>query len=134
MSAVFGDMSSRQCMDKLTEHRVGRVALSTPTGPEVYPVNYAVIDGNIVFRTSPYTRLGQSLRGAEVAFEIDEIDEPAETGWSVVAHGVATLVEEAEEIESLAQRLSRPWAPGQRNLFVRVRPQRVSGRYVGGRG
>ncbi|MGW6738130.1 pyridoxamine 5'-phosphate oxidase family protein [Streptomyces sp. NPDC055013] len=36
----------------LGPHGVGRIALSTASGPVVVPVNYSVVDGAIVFRAA----------------------------------------------------------------------------------
>ena len=66
---------------------VGRVAISTPTGPHIVPVNYAVVDEAIIVRTSPYSLLGTYGRDTMVAFEVDGFDHELERGWSVQARG-----------------------------------------------
>ena len=67
----------------------GRVAISTPDGPHIVPVNYSVVDDAIIVRTSPYSLLGTYGRDTTLAFEIDQFDHPNQRGWSVVARGRA---------------------------------------------
>ena len=52
----------------------------------VVPVNYAVLDGDIVIRTGSGTKLDAALTGAVVAFEIDSVDPIYHEGWSVMVH------------------------------------------------
>ena len=66
---------------------MGRVAVSTPTGPRIVPVNYAVVDDAVVFRTTPYSVLGTYAWNTDLAFEVDHIDYENHQGWSVVATG-----------------------------------------------
>jgi hypothetical protein len=46
-------------------------------------VTYTYYAKTIVFRTSPYGVLSSLERHTRVAFEIDDIDEERESGWSV---------------------------------------------------
>jgi hypothetical protein len=65
-----------------------------------------------------------------VAFEVDDIDEFVETGWSVLVVGTACGVDDPGDIpRSLGDRPA-PWAPGTRNLYVRIQPETVTGRSV----
>jgi nitroimidazol reductase NimA-like FMN-containing flavoprotein (pyridoxamine 5'-phosphate oxidase superfamily) len=41
----------------LAERHLGRLALTDPDGPVIFPVNYAVDEGAVVFRTDPGTKL-----------------------------------------------------------------------------
>ena len=90
------ELTVEECLDLLHANIVGRVALSTPAGPRIVPVNYAMHGDAIVFRTAPYSELGTHGWNAELAFEIDHIDHEAHQGWSVVAHGRGALVEDPD--------------------------------------
>ena len=68
------ELSDAQCRELLSAGLVGRVALCTPVGPHVVPVNYAVVDDSVVLRTTPYSILGTQARGALLAFEVDQLD------------------------------------------------------------
>jgi Pyridoxamine 5'-phosphate oxidase len=98
-------------------------------------VNYKLQDGAIVFRTAEHSPLDEDLRtgirGADykVAFEIDEIDLARQTGWSVLIQGPAHHVTTAEE-DAVRQTGIQAWAPGDRELFVRIVPSRITGRRI----
>lgn len=75
-----------------------------------------------------------AIDGAAVAFEADEIDAAAHSGWSVVVMGSATLVRDPAEHARLLRTGPRSWAPASQEVFLRIDPEVVSGRgLVGGR-
>ncbi len=120
------------CAELLTTQEVGRVAVNTADGPRIVPVNFAVFDDSIVFRTTPYSVLGTHSWNSPMAFEVDRIDPEQRTGWSVVATGRGSVVEdnvELRRIQSAPQ--PTPWAGGQRWLFVRLRWDDLTGRRIG---
>lgn len=120
-----------ECLRLLAERRVGRLAVVDGDRPMIFPVNYVMVGEEVVFRTDEGTKLTASQR-APVAFEIDHIDEEAETGWSVVVTGRA---EEVEDVHTEARRrLSeagvRPWSGGDKAHWVRIVPTSVTGRHL----
>lgn len=117
-----------ECMRLLSSVRLGRCAWAGEAGPQVLPVNHAVLDGEVVFRTDLYGVLADATRSGPVAYEADELDDRMESGWSVLLLGRAEHVEEPNEIASMFRRLGEPWAPGARPLVVRISPTRVTGR------
>jgi uncharacterized protein len=126
------ELTVDECLELLSTNVVGRVALSTPVGPRIVPVNYAMHGDAIVFRTAPYSELGTYGWNTDVAFEIDHIDYARHQGWSVVAIGRAELVEDPEEVAEIRHTWDpRPWAGGQRNLYMKVVWRDLSGRRVG---
>ena len=52
------DLTHAQCERLLRAGTTGRIALSTPDGPHIVPVNYSVVGDAIVVRTTPYSLLG----------------------------------------------------------------------------
>ncbi|GCB44072.1 DNA-binding protein [Streptomyces sp. NL15-2K] len=66
-SVEFTELTERECWDLLGTHGVGRLAVTTPSGPLVVPVNSGVVDGAIVFRTAAGTTPAQAS-GHRVAF------------------------------------------------------------------
>jgi hypothetical protein len=71
------------------------------------------------------------MRHTRVAFEIDDIDEFLQCGWSVVAVGEADLVEDPDLLVELwGDQGPTPWAVGLRTQFVRITPSRLTGRRV----
>ncbi len=133
---VFEELSEEQCLSLISGGGIGRIAYTGRFGPVVLPVNYALQDGAIVFRTAEHGPLDEDLRtgitGAEykVAFEIDSIDLATQQGWSVLIQGPAHHVTSAEE-DVVRGAGVEPWAPGPKELFVRIAPSRITGRRVG---
>ncbi|MFI7413427.1 DUF1918 domain-containing protein [Streptomyces sp. NPDC049627] len=125
------DLSPEECRAKLSTHGVGRIAVSAPDGrPAIVPVNYEIVDDEIVFRTAPGTVPAAAV-GTEVAFEVDHVDETMSQGWSVLAVGPASAVTEPDAMRRLAQRAhTTPWAGGERDMWVSIRPTRLTGRRI----
>jgi len=123
----LGDMPRKECFDLLKNHQVGRVVFIDPDGPIALPVNYAIEDENVLIATSPTNSLSGRVDGRWVAFEVDDIDEFNETGWSVIVRGQASVV-----TCDLPDEEQRPntWADGDRSLLIRISPSQVSGRYL----
>lgn len=124
------DLSPEECRARLATHGVGRVAVSTPDGPAVVPVNYDVIDDAIVFRTAPGSVPAAAV-GSDVAFEVDHVDEAMSQGWSVLVVGSARVVTEPDEVRRLADRAhTKPWAGGEREMRVSIQLSRLTGRRI----
>ena len=66
----------------------------------------------------------------QVAFEIDDFDTAARAGWSVLIQGPAHYVESEAERAAVTGAGVDPWAGGDRQLFLRITPSRVTGRRV----
>jgi uncharacterized protein len=121
---MFGsvEIGREECEALLASDVVGRVALSTPTGPHIVAVDYAVIEDTIVFRASPYSLVGTYGRDALLAFEIDNFATAgAGEGWSVVATGRGEVVTESARLD----RIRGAWPPrrslsGVRHLVLRL--------------
>ncbi|WP_086025992.1 pyridoxamine 5'-phosphate oxidase family protein [Streptomyces viridochromogenes] len=126
----FTELSTDACVSLLSTHGTGRIAVPTPSGPVVVPVNYSVVDGAIIYRTALGTTPSLAS-GRQVAFEVDRIDDAFSRGWSVLVRGPARTVTDPDEVRRLAECAhSRPWVGGERQLWVRVEPQAVTGRRI----
>jgi nitroimidazol reductase NimA-like FMN-containing flavoprotein (pyridoxamine 5'-phosphate oxidase superfamily) len=122
-------MTPAECEGLLRQSKVGRVAVCSPDGPHVFPVNYTLLDGTLVFRTSPYSVVGTHGRDALVALEIDEVDEEREGGWSVLARGRAVAVTDPDEVAAIRRAWAAPpWAAGMRTLYLRMSRPELTGR------
>jgi nitroimidazol reductase NimA-like FMN-containing flavoprotein (pyridoxamine 5'-phosphate oxidase superfamily) len=98
--------------------------------PLVVPVVYALLDADVVFRTAPGEKLIAAALNRTVAFEIDEFDVSARTGWSVIVVGAAEEVVAPEELSRVRALGLEPWAGEVRDRFVRIRADEVTGRRV----
>ena len=126
------ELDLQECERLLKSGVVGRVALSTPEGPHIVPVNYAVVDGTIVVRTTSYSVLGTYGRNAMLAFEVDHVDHERHVGWSVVARGRAWAEVDPDQVSRIRSGWQpRPWATGKRNLYLRIRWETLTGRCLG---
>ena len=131
---VIEELDEDTCLQLISQGGIGRIAYNSRSGPAVLPVNFALRGGAIVFRTAAHSSLDEDLRtgieGAEyrVAFEIDDIDLVKQLGWSVLIQGPAHHVTPAERDATLKG--VEAWAPGERELFVRIVPSRITGRRI----
>ncbi|MFI6034966.1 DUF1918 domain-containing protein [Streptomyces sp. NPDC051315] len=125
------DLDAQECRALLSTHGVGRVAVSTSDGsPVVVPVNYEVVDDVIAFRTAPDS-VPAAAAGKEVAFEIDHVDDAMSEGWSVLAVGPAQVVTEPDAVRRFTQTAhTTPWAGGEREMWVVIRPTTLTGRRI----
>lgn len=126
------ELDHETCLELLTGGLVGRVAVCTPDGPHIVPVNYVVVEESVVFRTGPYSVLGANAWVGRLAFEVDHLDVESRSAWSVVVHGRGEMVADEEELAAVrAVGDPQPWASGNRALYVRLRWSTLSGRRVG---
>jgi hypothetical protein len=65
-----------------------------------------------------------------VAFEADSVDTATHAGWSVTIVGLSRAVTDDEEIRRLERTGPEPWAPGERDHFIRISPTIVNGRRI----
>jgi nitroimidazol reductase NimA-like FMN-containing flavoprotein (pyridoxamine 5'-phosphate oxidase superfamily) len=126
------EIGVQECEQLLCSGVAGRVALSTPNGPHIIPVNYSVVDDAIVIRTSPYSLLATYARDSMLAFGIDRFDPEHESGWSVQARGRAEVVTDRGDLDRIrAVAEPQPWASGSRSVHLRLRWTELTGRRVG---
>ncbi len=127
------EISYDECRELLRGRVTGRIAVSTPDGPHIVPLNYTVLDESIVVRTTPFSVVATYGRNAKVAFEIDQFDDVRQLGWSVVARGRGDVVTDPAEISEIRQGCApQPWADGARNLYFRIRWSELTGRRLAG--
>lgn len=121
-------LSDRDCWTFLRSTEVGRLGLCGRDGPEIFPINFVVDHGTLVFRTAAGTKLAVVDRASAVALEADGYDPETHEVWSVVVKGEATIVKRAEELMSTADLPLSPWHGSAKSIFVRIVPTGVSGR------
>ncbi|MEV0829454.1 pyridoxamine 5'-phosphate oxidase family protein [Nonomuraea rubra] len=130
-------LDEQECRRLIAPGGIGRVAFNGSHGPTVLPVNYKMHEGAIVFRTAAGGAmdkdLSTGLAGVDIliAFEIDNIDEANREGWSVLVQGPAHHVP-PEETNGPQGTGVTPWAGGERELYIRIVPQHITGRRIHG--
>ena len=121
-------LDREQCLSLLAGASLGRVGVTTGALPTVLPVNFVLHDDRILIRSGEGTKLDAALRDAVVAFEVDDFDPLYHSGWSVVVTGVATSLDDPEELAAV-DRLALPhWAPQPDGHVVAISTEMVSGR------
>ena len=118
-----------ECLRLLATATLGRVGVTTGALPSVLPVNFRLDRDRILFRTGVGTKLDAATDNAVVAFEVDEIDASAFSGWSVVVTGVARELTDVGVAEAQRLALAR-WAPGDDHRIVAISTDIVSGRRI----
>ena len=126
----YDDLIEDVCWRLLSRSSFGRIVFCQDGEPGALPVNCAVINHTIVFRTSADTTLFELSHGSRIAFEADHTDHIAESGWSVLVRGTLHEVTDAAEIAQFADLPVHPWAPGTRDRWVRIVPDNVTGRTI----
>ena len=133
---IIEQLDEAECLRLIAPGGIGRIAYQSRFGQAVLPVNYMLHEGAIVFRTALHSALDEDLQTGiadaeyKVAFEIDELDMAGRQGWSVLIQGPAHRVESETERALALQAGVENWAPGRRELFVRIVPSRITGRRI----
>lgn len=121
-----------ECMRLLATQSVGRLAVVAGRYPRIIPVNFALDQGIVVFRTGPGTKL-DAAQHRNVAFEVDEVDLAGRSGWSVLVTGMAEVVTDrhSDEVVERSQGLAiDPFESGEKRHWVRILPDEVTGRRI----
>lgn len=120
---VVGD---DEAWDLLSSVALGRLVTYFGGQLEIFPVNFAVQNRTLLFRTAEGTKLFTTVMNDQVLFEVD--DHTAAEGWSVVVRGTAHLLSTAEEIREAEDAKLLPWVPTVKLRYVRVTPSEISAR------
>jgi uncharacterized protein len=126
--SVLEHLSRHECIRLLGTVPLGRIVYTRQALPAVELVNFALHDGDIIIRTDSGGKLAAATRGAVVAFEADSVDAATQGGWSVTVVGYSRAVTDSAEIRPLDRVGLVPWAPGERDHFIRISPSIVTGR------
>lgn len=125
---VLSALDERECRALLASGEIARIGFCTAAGPSILPVTYALVEGRPVFRTGEGTPLA-GLDGQRIALEVDRVDHVDHVGWSVLVAGTARVVRGAAA-EPLRAPGPTPWPGGQREVFVVVTPDHLTGRRI----
>jgi nitroimidazol reductase NimA-like FMN-containing flavoprotein (pyridoxamine 5'-phosphate oxidase superfamily) len=132
-SRALEELPRDECMRLMGSVPVGRIVYTRQALPAVEMVNFGLVDGDIVIRTSAEGKLAAATRGAVVAFEADSVDLAEHAGWSVTIVGQARAVTVGAEIRRLERAAPPSWVTWETGHFIRISPAMVNGRRVIGR-
>ncbi len=125
-------MGLDECLRRVGESPVGRLAFPLDGEIAVLPVNH-VLDGvDICFLTSGGSKIQAAVDGEAVSFQVDDWDATRRAGWSVLVHGTAAVVTDDDDITRLVATARRPWVTVEKDSarWVRVSTRQVTGRMI----
>lgn len=120
---VLGD---EEAWDLVSSVSLGRLVTHFGGQLEIFPVNFAVQNHSLLFRTAEGTKLFTTVMNDQVLFEVDDHTDAG--GWSVVVRGTAHVLSSTEEIQEAERAQLLPWLPTVKLRFVRVTPSQISAR------
>jgi nitroimidazol reductase NimA-like FMN-containing flavoprotein (pyridoxamine 5'-phosphate oxidase superfamily) len=121
-------LNEHECWTLLRSSSTGRLAVISGDGPDIFPLNYVVDHGTLVFRTDAGAKISALEQTPRVAFEVDGYRADTRQVWSVVVKGGAELIAGLYEgLDAVVLPLA-PWQAGAKPHFVRIVPASVTGR------
>ncbi len=126
--AGIESLAEQECWELLRQAAIGRLAVWVDDHPEIFPVNFVVDHGALVFRSAPGTKVTAALATAAVALETDARDAEAGTAWSVVVKGRAEQITDTSGLMDTVRLRLVPWQGGEKGRFIRIVPTEVTGR------
>lgn len=123
-------LSDEECRRLLGTVPIGRLVFTDRAMPAVHPVNFLLGDGEVLVRLGYGSALAAAVGNTVVAFQADAFDPDLRTGWSVLVTGRARLVDDPRELAALERGPLQSWAPGERDYFVAIPMQVLSGRRI----
>jgi nitroimidazol reductase NimA-like FMN-containing flavoprotein (pyridoxamine 5'-phosphate oxidase superfamily) len=124
----LAEVHREECLRLLAGGVVGRLVFTDAALPAAHPVTYLLDGEEIVFRTAGGGKLAAATLHRVVAFQVDEINLEARTGWSVLGVGEAYEVTDPRRLTDLVTRMPSPWAPSRDGHTIAVPLQRLTGR------
>lgn len=128
VSGAMEILSRDECWALLSEVEVGRLAVAAAGDIDIFPLNFTVDDGAILFRSAEGTKLIEVVLAGRVAFEVDGYHPEDGKAWSVVVKGVAELLDRFPDIYHAQDLPLFPWNSAPKERFVRITPESLSGR------
>jgi nitroimidazol reductase NimA-like FMN-containing flavoprotein (pyridoxamine 5'-phosphate oxidase superfamily) len=133
MSETFVEvLNEGQCSTLLSRVPVGRIGITVGALPVILPVKFAVLDGSVIFRAVPGTKVSVASANNVVAFEVDSYEPDGRSGWSVLVQGIASEVTDPEAVMRSLDALGAPWGVAEvADRIVKIEVERISGRRFG---
>lgn len=124
-------LGEQECLELLGSSRLGRLGVVIDQYPMILPVNYALDEDRVTFRTDPDTKFN-AAHYSNVSFQVDAVDLTHGSGWSVLVLGAVHVVDvtDVRERDRVEQLGVKPMAPGEKTIWVQIVPNRISGRRI----
>ena len=128
------EITRAECESLLAQTSLGRLGVVVDGRPEIFPVNH-VFDsetGRVAFPTNARTKLHAALHWPYVAYEVDAMDPPDASGWSVLVVGRAEEITDEDDIARLSAERDAVWRTDDRVHWIGIVPEKVTGRRIFG--
>lgn len=125
----LNELPVEECIALLETKALGRLVFVADDELQIRPLNYVVHLGSVTFRIG-YGDLLDSVHQQTVLFEVDHGDAEEHTGWSVIVRGVAEEIWRPDEVSTADETGLRPWAPGDRDHYLRILSTSITGRRI----
>lgn len=109
---------------------IGRAVFRASGHLVALPVNFRMLDDDVVFRSSEDGSVSKIAADEPVSFEVDRLDDAMSEGWSVLAEGTIRRVHDADELRQVEALGIEPWAGGTRPAYFRLGVRTLSGRRI----
>jgi nitroimidazol reductase NimA-like FMN-containing flavoprotein (pyridoxamine 5'-phosphate oxidase superfamily) len=129
-SASLEVIDPAECMKLISLETLGRLGYIDLDRPNIVPVNYRSVDGNIFIRSLEGQKLESAHRRDATCLEVDRLDKWGRTGWSVVVHGTLEVIKDAAHLQQAWENDPQPWAHSETFTWLRMEPRSVTGRRV----
>ena len=126
---IVRELSQADAWRRLGSVPFGRVVFTSRALPAILPVNHVVDHGRVIFRTpeaSGVISLTPTRHPVVLAYQADQIDPVAGTGWSVLVTGLGGLVDEPSQAARYRATL-RSWLVPETGPMILIRPEIVTG-------
>jgi nitroimidazol reductase NimA-like FMN-containing flavoprotein (pyridoxamine 5'-phosphate oxidase superfamily) len=123
-------LDDAECRRLLATASIGRIAFTEGAMPVIQPASFVLRGEDVFIPTGLSSKMVAGSRGAVLAFEVDEYDLVARTGWNVTVIGPSRLVSVPDQVRELDALGVRPWAPSARHCYIALRLTVVRGRRI----
>lgn len=121
-------LTESEALELMSTKNFGRLVVRRKDDMDLFPLNYVVDGGRIIFRTAEGSKLFSLTLNDDVLFESDDVDQETHKAWSVIVKGTARALTSTKEIEEADRLPLKPWLPTLKYNYVEIRPMSVSGR------
>lgn len=133
LRSVIEVLDRDQCLELLRSTAVARIAFADDGRPVILPITIGMWDAKIVFTSFTGSKLLAASQARLVAIAIDQWNPSTRTGWYVVAHGRARVVDDGREVASLDRLSVTSWSqPEIPKAWVTVQIDHLDGWHIEG--
>lgn len=119
------------CVELLQSAAWVRLGFVLDGVPSILPINVLFHGQDLYFRTATGSKLAAAAAAGPVAVQADDGDATKRVGWSVLAHGHASILTDPEVEEALLALPFEPWAiPDDKPFWVRIEVADITGRRI----